>query len=341
MGSLPIFLQDRDLALLRGLFESRVMTASHIATLYFAGKREYTKTRLRKIKAAGFISERKRRVNEPAILSLTRKSFDLLNSLGELSGYPSLGATSFEARADVSELTLRHELEIMDVKAALHAALEKAEGFSILEFTTWPLLCQFETSHPEHGANMLVKPDGFIRIHEKEEGTKGFAYDCFLEVDRSSEVQDALVAKANCYREYFKSGGFAVRNGASRAEFKAFPFRVLMVMKSAERRNNTAQRLLEQNPPVLSRVWLATLADVTADPLGPIWILPRDYRKLVIGTPFYEDRPNHRFEYRRQPERETFIESKIRKWRLLEGKAVTENPDIHQQTLQNPHLGRA
>src|SRR5579862_2764558 len=90
-------LQDRDFALLRGLFESRVMTIVHIATLYFDGKREYTKKRLQKLKSAGLISERKRRVNEPSILFLTRKSFDLLNSRGELSGYPPLGATSFEA----------------------------------------------------------------------------------------------------------------------------------------------------------------------------------------------------------------------------------------------------
>ena len=53
-----IYFQKRDLALLRGLFESRVMTASHISTLYFHGKREYTKKRLQRIKAAGFIGER-------------------------------------------------------------------------------------------------------------------------------------------------------------------------------------------------------------------------------------------------------------------------------------------
>ena len=65
--------QPRDFALLRGLFECRVMTADHIATLYFGGKSEYTKKRLQKLKAAGLISERPRRMNEPAVLCLTRK----------------------------------------------------------------------------------------------------------------------------------------------------------------------------------------------------------------------------------------------------------------------------
>ena len=51
-------LQDRDLALLRGLFECRVMTTDHATALYFEGKGEAAKKRLQKLKAAGFISER-------------------------------------------------------------------------------------------------------------------------------------------------------------------------------------------------------------------------------------------------------------------------------------------
>jgi hypothetical protein len=72
--------QDRDFRLLRGLFESRVMTAAHIATLYFDGKREAAKKRLQKIKAAGFIGERKRRVNEKSVLFLTRKATPFLKN---------------------------------------------------------------------------------------------------------------------------------------------------------------------------------------------------------------------------------------------------------------------
>lgn len=132
-----------------------------------------------------------------------------------------------------------------------------------------------------------------------------------------------MVGKADSYREFYKSGGFAARNGAARTDFKAYPFRVLMVFKSAERRNNTAERLLRHTPPILTQVWLTTLAEVTSDPLGPIWILPVDYRKLTTGTQYDGQRPNRRSEYRRQGEREVFIESKIRKRRLLEGAAVS------------------
>lgn len=322
--ALPVQLQDRDFSLLLSLFESRVMTASHLSTICFEGKREYAKKRLQKLKTAGLIGERTRRSNEPSILSLTRKGFGLLNIRGHLAGYPPLARTAFDARTSVSELTLRHELEVMDVKAALHGALFKSEQFSILQFSTWPLLCQFEVARATDGVVAPTKPDGFIRIHEKEEGTKGFAYDCFLEVDRSSEVQDTLVAKADCYREYYKSGAFAARNGASPRDFKAFPFRVLMIFKTAERRNNTAERLLAHSPPILTQVWLTTHADLTADPLGPIWVLPADFRKVIMGSQFDGQRPKQGFGYRRQGEREAFIESNVRKRRLLEGKVADE-----------------
>lgn len=310
-------LQPRDLALLRGLFECRIMTGAHVATLFFDGKREYTKKRLQKLKAAGFIGERTRRVNQPSILFLTRKGFTLLQRGDHLSGLPVPGARSFEDRAQVRELTLQHELEIMDVKAAFHAALAGDESFALQEFSTWPLLHQFEIARDGDGASVRVKPDGYLSIHEWEEGTSGFVHDCFLEVDRSNETQDVLVAKANAYRNYYNTGGFAVRHGATPADFQSFPFRVLLVMKSAERRNNTAERLVQNNPPILKMTWLTTLAEVMSDPLGAIWIRPDDYRAATAGTPFDAERVTPVGVYRRLTEREAWVETKIKKRRLL------------------------
>jgi hypothetical protein len=311
-------LQARDFVLLCGLFECRVMTAGHIAALYFDGKREYTKKRLQKLKASGFIRERRRQVNEPSILFLTQKAFKLLKNNGHLSEYPSLGTNSFEARTNVSGLTLRHELEIMDVKAAFHSAIKKTTKYSVVEFSTWPLLYQFETPHQGYGGDVLVKPDGFIRIHESEADGGLSEHTFFLEVDRSSEKQDTLITRAGCYVDYYKSGGFAARNGAPRTEFKDYPFRVLLILKNAERRNNTAERLVQNNPPILTQVWLTTSAEVTTNPLGPIWIQPVDYRNVTRGTTFDAERPRRDLIYRRQPEREALAESKIKKLSLLE-----------------------
>src|ERR1051325_11837278 len=111
-GSLQF--QERDLALLRGLFESRLMTATQTTTLFFEGKKEATKKRLQKLKKAHLLGERKRRVNESSILFLTRNAVQLLAREGALANYPSYRLASWDKRAAVSDFTLRHELEVMD-----------------------------------------------------------------------------------------------------------------------------------------------------------------------------------------------------------------------------------
>lgn len=278
MQAVPSFVvQARDIALLRGLFESRVMTTAQIAAFYFGGKKEAAKKRLQKIKSAGLLGERKRRVNEPSVLFLTRKAHSLLTEIGLLPQFPRLSSAVFEKRADVSDLTIHHELEVMDVKAAFYSALRHSDTFEIAEFSTWPRLHEFMAARPNGGQETLVKPDGFIRVREKERDGGLSEHTFFLEVDRSTETQDTLVKRAGCFLEYYKSGGFAEKNRAPRSAFKEFPFRVLFVLKSEERRNNTAARLLESNPPIRTLVYLSTFREVLADPVGNIWIRPTDY----------------------------------------------------------------
>jgi Replication-relaxation len=311
-------LLNRDLAILGGLFESRVMSAAHIAALYFSGSKEAAKKRLQKLKSAGLISERKRRVNEPSVLFLTRKGFTLLSNENFLSEFPRLSATAFEKRADVSALTIRHELEVMDVKAAFYSALKNSEIFSTAEFSTWPQLHEFKALRPGYDATeVLVKPDGFIRIHEKEKDGGVSEHTFFLEVDRSTETQSTLVNRAGCYLDYYKSGGFAVANGALRSGYKDFPFRVLIVLKSAERRDNTAKRLLESNPPIRTLVYLSTFDEVSKNPVGNIWVRPVDYRE-ALGFVVSSKHLHPAKVYRRQSQREALVEKTIKKLTLFE-----------------------
>jgi hypothetical protein len=101
-----------------------------------------------------------------------------------------------ERRAQVSDLTIKHELEVMDVKAAFHAAIKETGSFSIDVFSTWPLLNEFRAYRPDNGAETPVMPDGFIHINEKaKDGSVWEHTPFFLELDRSNEVQETLVAK--------------------------------------------------------------------------------------------------------------------------------------------------
>ena len=321
--ALSVNFQDRDLVILRGLFESRVMTSAHVAALYFGGRKEAAKKRLQKLKTAGLIGERGRRVYEHSVLYLTQKALVFLREQGVLSEYPQLGPFSLEKRARVSNITIHHELEIMDVKTAFHSAISKKTAFTIAEFSTWPLLYQFEAFRSGHGRReVAVKPDGFIRIHEKEPDGGLSEHTYFLEVDRSSETQDTLVTRASSYLDYYKSGGFAERNGAPRSAYKEYPFRVLMIFRNAERRNNTAECLLQSNPPILTQACLTTIEEVKTNPLGAIWICPTDYRDAIKGTSFDAGRRREAWGYKRQTAREVFVEKKIRKFSILAAPAT-------------------
>jgi hypothetical protein len=111
-------LQERDLAILQGLFESRLMTLTHVTHLYFNGRAEAAKKRIQRLKEDRYIRERARRVYQPSILHLSRRAFAELSDRGMLSEYPKLAWNQLEDRAKVSELTLRHELQVLDVKTA-------------------------------------------------------------------------------------------------------------------------------------------------------------------------------------------------------------------------------
>lgn len=209
-----IELQNRDLALLRGLFESRVMSLGHIAELYFQGKKEAAKKRVQKLKAAHLVVERPRRPTEPSILTIARSAISILLEQKRLDGFPPITSSILHNRSLVSPLTLGHELEVMNVKAAIVKAVNSSNSFRVAEFSTWPALSQFHGRRPSTneygGLDVLVKPDGFVRI-QRENDRNSPAYALFLEVDRSTESLDTFAIRAACYADYYRTGGFAAQ----------------------------------------------------------------------------------------------------------------------------------
>lgn len=267
-------LQPRDYQVLVGLFESRLMTLKHAAVLYFKGKGEAAKKRVQKLKAAGFIRERARGARERSILHLSPLGLDVLREQGLLDRYPQLSAHKLHKRMRVGETTIAHELAVMDVKAAFVSAIAAARPrLELAEFSTWPALCRFRAYRPD-GVSQIINPDAFIRIIEQvqsDSGTTSVQHFFFLEVDKSSEVQEILGVKAFCYRDYYRRGGFALRRGKRPEEFDKLPFRVLFVMRSTARIGNTARMLREMNPPINNMAWLSAIDDVNRNPLAAIW----------------------------------------------------------------------
>ncbi len=317
-----IELQDRDLAIFRGLFESRLMTLGHITRLYFDGRSEAAKKRIQGLKSARYLGERARRVYEPSILHLRERAFTELSASGAISEYPHFTWEQLKKRLQVSDSTLRHELAVLNVKASLSSALSALPHHELVEFSTWPLIYQFQAAQPPRPgiyqpSKVLIRPDGFMRVYEHTNEGDAFEHFLYLEVDRSTEPHETLALRTYGYQDYYRRGGLAVRYGATPEDYKEFPFRVLMVVPNDERRNNMAERLLQNTPPILSMVWLTTFAEVTADPLGAIWMRPLDYRDITKGTA-YDPSRSRSGAYRRQPEREALVAGEVNKLRLFE-----------------------
>ena len=268
-------IQDRDLEVLKGLYDSRIYMLHHIAALYFCNQREYAKKRVGRLKTAGYLIERPRQPTQLGVMQLSRTGYEVLVRRGNLAGSPGRAFGRFENRMRVSPLTLVHEIAVLDCKVAIVSAINGLSGFSMAEFSTRPATYQFEARLP-NGSRAIMKPDGFARIRESRDGHFN-EQRFFLEVDRSTEAQEILAAKVAGYLDYYRSGNFAARMGGDRTNFRQYPFRTLMVFCSPERRDNAARRLLLHTPPILTISWLTTMNEFTRNPLGPIWLTPGQF----------------------------------------------------------------
>lgn len=273
-----ILLQPRDVDVFKTLFECRVATIAHLSLLHFDGHREAAKKRIAKLQACGYLSQRPRHPFEPAVIHLAPKALSFLHSEGELREFPSLSHVELRRRSQVSALTIKHELRVMDVRCALQGAIKASDSVTLDAFTTWPRLCQFTLPHSSISTPFIVRPDGFFRATESPGTDHPISHSCFLEVDRSTESLDTIVRRAHHYQTYYRCGGFATRNGDAATNYKQYPFRLLIVLNSRVRRDNLARRLLEHHPPILNQAYLATIEDVLKKPLDHIWIRPSDFR---------------------------------------------------------------
>jgi hypothetical protein len=168
----------------------------------------------------------------------------------------------------------------------------------------------------ESAAKITLRPDGFFQLQKLDSAGTPLESTFFLELDRSTEVLETLVTRAQCYRHYYHTGGLADRAILPRSEFRRFPFRVLIVLRNPERRNNLAERLLLTRPAILWQTWLTTYAEAISNPLGQIWTRPQDYREVISGSTFARPVfPSHL--YRRDSLREQFVEERLKKLPLL------------------------
>jgi len=259
------------------------MTLSHISALYFDGKREMAKKRMQRLKAEGVIRERPRqRISDPSVLHLAWKGYVSLRDDGHVDDDSRLSPKTFTRRMAVSDLTLAHEIAVGDVLTACTLALRGNDRFELLEFSVWPRRYTFSVDREYR--RVPVQPDGYIRLLEKN-AEDAPEYHFFLELDKGTETIERLAEKCVNYREYHRSGGYAEFCGGTRDDRKSRPFRVLVVCKSQQRRNNLAERLLQFHPPFSTMILITTLRECLREPLGEIWLTVAAFKEAIPTWP--------------------------------------------------------
>jgi hypothetical protein len=257
------------------------LSLAHVTALYFDDRSEAAKKRVQRLKAAGLVAGRPRAVFEPSVLGLTPRGLRLLAGEGHLQDRHGSSLRHLEKHLRVSDATLAHELQVADVKMVFVRAVAQTPSLSILDFTSWPVLYEFCAATAD-GKQISLRPDGFLRLAEDGPSGTRRIHALFVEVDRSTETLETLTGKAQGYRDYYRSGGFATRCGASRNHYRAHPFRVLIVCRNGERRDHILDRLLSLDPPIRSLVWCTTRDELLREPLGAIWRCPKHSDALPL-----------------------------------------------------------
>lgn len=253
-----MILQPRDMGLLGGLAALGPMPADAVARAYFGGRDEAARTRLRALARAGMVRRARPAGGGPALVSM---------------GGAGRAALGLPGRARPAPPPSPHRADVLRVLSAVLAEAPR-NGVSVSELSADPEKSAFRAGP---GGSRVVRPDGFLRLDPAGSPARAGS-SLFLEVDRSTESLGVLARKAEGYAAFRRCGGFAARRGAHGADPARHPFRVLLVTRSAERRDGAAARLLRCAPPVLRMVWLAAIADVERDPFGPVWLTPADVR---------------------------------------------------------------
>ncbi|GIW75713.1 MAG: hypothetical protein KatS3mg104_0776 [Phycisphaerae bacterium] len=198
-------IQPRDLELLSGLLELRVMTLAQVRNIHFAGKHAAARRRIRLLKDAGIVRELPRHRFETSVLTLTPHAIRLLRHKGRLAQFVMHTDRWILRRTIVSHRLLCHELMVSESKAMLHQAERRDGHFSVESFHAWPGHTRISAQVRRRGGLAVrwidIRPDAIATLRFTGEPPTTV----FIEADRSTETWAVLRDKVDAYHELFRS----------------------------------------------------------------------------------------------------------------------------------------
>jgi hypothetical protein len=167
-----------------------------------------------------------------------------------------LGADPLQVRRrmkavrEMKEMFLTHRLQVNDIRLAFASALGYHSEAGLDRWESAPDLRE-----------VGLMPDAFCEYRYR-----GHLWNCFLELDRSTESHRGFRAKVESYLDFGLSGGF-------RRRFGCRYFRVLIVALTEAREGNL-RGLIEGITEKM--FWLTVLQNITRETIfGRIWRRPR------------------------------------------------------------------
>jgi len=264
----PIRLTERDIEIVRAIFDYRVLTTDHLKALFFPSYHQ-AYNRLAALYHHGFLDRRFLGAyidmnNSPIVYVLDERGADLIRR------NPREGIEKdfmLEWRSESKQVGiqfLEHSLAINTVRVAVAKACQQSDDFAILRWLSESDLkdnydyvtIRTETGRPQR---ISIIPDGYF-VLQTPLGTAHF----FLEQDRGTMSNRRFKNKILAYQMYYQSGMYEKR-------YNTKSLRVLTVASSPNRVNNLVR--VTQEADGKQRYWFTTLANATPENIlrQPIW----------------------------------------------------------------------
>jgi hypothetical protein len=258
----PIRLTERDLNIIKAVYEYRVLTTQQLQSLFFPSMHQ-AYNRLAALYHHGFLDRSFMGVytdmmNTPILYVLDRKGAELLQA------HYGADVAWNSSHKQVSIQFLDHTLAINTVRIAVSQACEALPDCELIEWRSESDLkgdydrVTIQTTSGKSKSVSLI-PDSYF-VLQTPLGNAHF----FLELDRGTMTSKRFKQKIFAYMQYYKTGKYQNR-------FQTKSLRILTVTTSQARADNL--KVATESAKGKQRFWFTILAHTTPDSIltAPIW----------------------------------------------------------------------